>query len=153
MEKLRSSATVLTAFVLISYCKAAEEDEDEQINAISEENAEPKVIIAEKPDNIYELIATYASSIQVSLFVLFVLYNLLKPILRRRKRSESLWTEDRDTNYMNTVEYILKSIDPVDSAFNLMNVNEENCKKQKICQIQKTLTGAPFFGSIMRNLK
>ncbi|XP_068216348.1 uncharacterized protein [Palaemon carinicauda] len=93
--------------------------------------------------DLYTVMATLMTSILLLFAVVYFVFDILiAPILNARSLSSlENWEFMLDSTLM---ERVLNSIDPVDSVFAFMKVDEDICKERTICELQRASSKFPM---------
>ncbi|XP_076031524.1 uncharacterized protein LOC143019609 isoform X2 [Oratosquilla oratoria] len=87
------------------------------------------------------------------LAAIYVIYLIAEPVLLKgRSFEDSLFYGRSLMDEDGVFQRVLNSIDPVDSVFSFMEVEEEACRQRAVCELQSAASRYPLIGSFLRYL-
>lgn len=127
--------SVLVAMVIFSLSQAAEIKSSE------------RVIVTPTP-NIAVVLTQLVTGFLLLLAATYIIFTLISPILGGR--SLSSYTTRLGVEDMGLLGRVLNSIDPVESAFAIMNVDEVACRERTVCELHGAAARMPLVGALLR---
>nr|XP_045615610.1 uncharacterized protein LOC123768861 isoform X2 [Procambarus clarkii] len=87
------------------------------------------------------------------LAVFYIITAVFAPAFSGRSLSWNLWDlmpAARSGDDVRFLEQLLNSIDPVESTFAMLQVEEVACRRRTVCEVQRAASRMPLLGSVLQ---
>ncbi|XP_071546803.1 uncharacterized protein [Panulirus ornatus] len=153
-------AVMGVASILAATTSAAEEGDtrvlDTEITDQSDtgiKGPDGKLITIGQADPLGVFIVQYVIMTLISFAAIYIIFVVFLPSVENRSLSWGLWellTTAWPADDTGLMERVLNSIDPVESAFALLQVEELACRRRTVCELQQAATRMPLVASLVK---